>query len=893
MRFRLSLVLWLVLLVAAARAQAPLSPPSPLIEYAGTTGSHGGNLVTLMAAQGAQEMGFSSVAISIYRQLLGQPGGDRTAAALGLATVLLAEGRAAEAEPVLDMIGEPRDSAWHLRKGLAAAQQGAISAAKNERDTSRMAELSPADRGWHLYLQGMIAIAENEPDKAATLFTQAVEAASSTLARGQFLLKREQARLRGGAPVTEARADAMRRNFEQYQGRPLGHGFARSYAVMLDALGRRSDALAVLQNQLVALPAEERTELDETRLLLGMIGGADDGVGRNALDRLLERGSDREKQRVALQLLAAASARNPQRAAFQRQLDALIAAPRAHPILEDLLLFRAQAALSTARAEKTSEGYAQAEDDARTLLQRFPGSPLKAHAYSVLADAAWAQDRYRSAADNAVKARAELPPEPGTTAARAQLGLLIAEAWFRAGVKAGAAGGNGAADFRSSADAYDAVLRDPPPGMALGELMFQRVLAEIEANTPEAASALLDRLAANPAFDAVNRWHAEWNLARALQARGRTSEAYARVNRLLGAGREAADLPVELRARMAWMQARLAAAAGESEQTLKLVDALAATVAGVPAALKSEIASSSELLRAEANFALGRDAAALEMLKKLRGDFPRSSAAVYSYFLEADHYAKQDQIVEAQQLLTKLADDFPEDDYAPFALFQAALQAERRGQDANLAEANKLIEDLLALVQRHPHPKSDQLIFAARLKQGDLLRKLNQFPQAQRAYEELVNKYPQRRDVVLAQLALAETHNAQSVNEPAHAESALVLFEHVRDRVDAPLDARVEAGFNIGYLRARRGETAKAQEIWWTEVVNAFLLDATQASQLGSKGRYWMARTLVELGALFEQQEKLEQAKEAWLLILRAKLGYGETLAKARLARFNLAEVGP
>jgi hypothetical protein len=174
-----------------------------------------------------------------------------------------------------------------------------------------------------------------------------------------------------------------------------------------------------------------------------------------------------------------------------------------------------------------------------------------------------------------------------------------------------------------------------------------------------------------------------------------------------------------------------------------------------------------------------------------------------------------------------------------------------------------------------------------------LWRKLNQFPQAQQAYEELVNKFPQRRDIALAQLALASTHNAQSMNEPSHAESALVLFEHVRDRVDAPLDARVEAGFNIGLIHAKRGETAPAEEVWWGNVVYEFLLKPEAAAQLGDKGRYWMTRTLLELGALYEQQEKLEQAKESWLLILKHKLGYGETLAKARLAKFNLAEIKP
>ena len=108
------------------------------------------------------------------------------------------------------------------------------------------------------------------------------------------------------------------------------------------------------------------------------------------------------------------------------------------------------------------------------------------------------------------------------------------------------------------------------------------------------------------------------------------------------------------------------------------------------------------------------------------------------------------------------------------------------------------------------------------------------------------------------------------------------------------MDVRVEAGFNLGYLFARRGDAARAEEVWWKDVVHEFLVkDPALAAQLGAKGRYWMARTLLELGTLFESQEKLEQAKEAWLLILKARLSPGEDLAKARLARFNLPETKP
>jgi TolA-binding protein len=878
MRVRLSLVLALLGGVASAGGAEPLQAPAPLVAAIPDAPSTGENVVTLLAAQRAQEMGFPSAAAVLYRRLLEAPaspgatagGTDRATLTLGLATALLDDGQPAEAQQVLNQLASPRNAGWHLRAGLAAAELRQFPTAKSEAGAVHANDLPAADRGWMLYLQGTIARADGDHDKAKEFFTQAIEAAGSAQARARFLLRREQTRMRSGSPPSEADAEKVRRNVEQFQGRAVGYGFAQTYAVMLDALGRRSEAVALLRRQLMTLPAEERGELDQTRLLLGLIAGAAEGEGRNALERLLDRGSDRDKQRIALQLLARASTRNPQLAAFRHELDELIGAKSPHPILEDLLLFRAQVALAAARSDRTSEGYAQAEDDARSLLQRFPGSPLKAHAYGVLTESAWDQHRYRTAADNAAKARAALAAGPE----RAALGVLVAEAWYRA------------RDYRSAADAYAAALREPPTGIAPGELMFQRVLAEIQADAPENAATVLDTLARDAQFDPINRWQAEWNLARALEAHGHTAEAFARVNRLLTEpGRQ--SLPAELRARMSWLQARLSFAAGQPEQTLTLVADLGASVAAAPGELRNEIASSSELLRAEASFSLGRDAAALEILKRLRADFPRSDAAVYSYFDEAEYYAKQDKTVEAQQLLTKLADDFPRHAYAPLALFQAALQAERRGQDANYREANRLIEDLV-----NKYADSD-LVFAARLKQGDLLRKLNDFPAAQRVYELLVNKYPQRRDVALAQLALAETHNAQSANEPARAESAIVLFEHVRDRVDAPLDARVEAGFNLGYMRARRGETAKAQEIWWRDVVHAFLLQPAQASQLGDKGRYWMTRTLIELGALYEQQEKLEQAKQAWLLIITSKLGYGEGLARARLARFDLAEAKP
>jgi len=75
-------------------------------------------------------------------------------------------------------------------------------------------------------------------------------------------------------------------------------------------------------------------------------------------------------------------------------------------------------------------------------------------------------------------------------------------------------------------------------------------------------------------------------------------------------------------------------------------------------------------------------------------------------------------------------------------------------------------------------------------------------------------------------------------------------------------------------------------------VTNTFLLDATRAPELGAKGRYWMARALMELGDLYEKQAQLDQARNAYQLVLQQKLP-GAALARQRLARFSPVPGGP
>jgi TolA-binding protein len=647
---------------------------------------------------------------------------------------------------------------------------------------------------------------------------------------------------------------------------------------MLARLDRRSDAVQFLQRDVIlSLPPQDRAGRDEFDFLVGLISGARSTAGRASLFRLLATGVKAERQRQALQLLADASTSEPERGQFRAELNRHLAASAPHPIRETLLYFRGQLAVS-------ERDFAQAEEDANTLLREFPGSPLRAHAHGVLTQSAWSAGRYRLAADCARRAREALPLGTDSAFTRFELRVLEAEAWFRAGLQNPLQGG---VDFRYAADAYEAVLRERPedlrPG-TMGPLMFQRVLAEIKAGSNDAAE-VLDRLARDPAFDPENRWQAEWSVARAMQVKGNAEAAFNRaakgVSMLASTG---SALPADLRVRMAWLQARLAFDTRRFRDTLTLVETLVADTRPLDPVLRGEIVSAGGLLKGRALFALGEEAAALTTLKLLRDTYPRSDAAIYSYLTESAHFESRGNLVAAQLRLNELINnpDYSRSDYLPYALFQTALLSERLGGEDNLNAALRRIEDLVNI----PTAAAQDLVFRARLKQGDLLRRRNQFPQAQQAYEELINKFPQRPDVVLAQLALAECLNARSAAEPAYAEIARLKFEELRDRLDAPADVRVEAGYNLGKLLERSGRLDEAATVWWRDVVVPFLQEAAPAGA-DARRPYWLARTLLDYAALSESRGRLDEAREAYQLIVTAKLGAAEGLARQSLERLG------
>lgn len=866
---KLARLLLLPLSLSAAQLTAQVAGPSPLVgEHATAQVVPGGWIIAEGRADAALQAGFPATATAGYRELLRDPalpGETRQRVTLSLVTALLDAGELAAAESALQGYDGPRTTSYQLRAGLLAVTARRVTAAKAALAAGRIEDLPVADRGWWYFLQASVADADGEIVPANNLYDQAARAAVSDLQRARFVLGQEQSRLRSGQ-ASEAQLVTLRGNMERFQGQRTGYTYVRTYAAALAGLGRAAEAQAVLQRQLAVLPPTERDAADQLGLMLGLIAGENSVAGRQAFRQLLRDGQRPDTQRLALQLLARGARTPAERRQLRRDLSELIGAPTQHAIIEHLIMARAQAALA-------DQDYAPAEEDARALLERYPGSTQKGEALGVRLSVAWELKRYRTAADIAVQLRAVIMDERE----RAELGVLLAEAFFRS------------EDYKNAADAYAAALHELPAVEKAGTLIFQRVLSDIRADQLDSAAKQLDEAATTAGFDAVSRWQAEWNLVKEMQVRGQAAAAQVRVDKLLAGG--AQGVPEDLRIRLMWLRAKLSFDNNQPETTLRQADELLALLArGGQAddALRINVTSTAQLLKAQALLALNRDKEGLEMLDQLRADYRATAAAQYSYLVQAGHLTQRGDMAGAQRVLLSFVDTpaYRQSEYAPLALYEAAINLERQGLDRQLREAyEKMLERLI-----RDYPRSE-LVFYARLKQGDLLRKLNDFASARQVYEDLINNSGQHPDILLAQLALADSLFAQGANSVVNYESASAIFERLRDLPSAPVDLRVEAGFKWGYALAKRAQPAKAQTVFWS-VVDAFLLDAAQAAKLGAKGRYWVSRALLELGQIHEDAGRLDEAQRAYQLIVDQKLS-GVAQAQAKLARFGAGGTKP
>jgi len=268
------------------------------------------------------------------------------------------------------------------------------------------------------------------------------------------------------------------------------------------------------------------------------------------------------------------------------------------------------------------------------------------------------------------------------------------------------------------------------------------------------------------------------------------------------------------------------------------------------------------------------------VLERLRTEFSESSAAERSYLTEANYHASITDFEAAQQTLLALADRYASGDLAPQALFEAGLYCERRGP-AYFAEAVRVYHDL---TERYP---LNPLWFAARVKQGDLLRKMNDFVGAQIIYEHLIHTFPEHPHRYVAELSRADCMLALAKQDEGRLQEAALVLERLIDSPNLPIDVQAEVGYKWGFALLQRDATDQARHVF-TLMAGRFLLDDENVTALGVTGRYWMSRTLLELGTALEQQGELAEARRLYQKMVAYDLP-GRTLAQSRANRLVIA----
>ena len=254
----------------------------------------GNGFALQISAQRALEMGFPSIASDMYQHLLDNPATKaelRNQLVVDLVTALLDEDRTTEASAALQKyIGLPT-AAFRLRQALVAMRERRFDDARNIAAGITVEDLPASDRSWFYFLQGSLPDVARDVNRSVALFQQAVDAAVSVSQRTRFELEKEKAKLNQGE-FSEPRLAILRQSVDRSQGSVMYEAVS-SLAIMLNGLNKKSEAVALLQRELRPLPQEERLTSDKWRLMLGMISGADDAIGRNALGTLLATGSDR------------------------------------------------------------------------------------------------------------------------------------------------------------------------------------------------------------------------------------------------------------------------------------------------------------------------------------------------------------------------------------------------------------------------------------------------------------------------------------------------------------------------------------------------------------------------------------------------------------------------
>lgn len=751
---------------------------------------------------------------------------------------LLGRGHYEKAQSLLAalVVEGPLNQAKLLREAILALVAEDIADASRLLSSIDASVYDSGERAWHRLIRGWLELKAGDLERSGIDFDAAKRFADrqspALAAQIAYLAFRYQLESEDASVSIEE----LRLNHEANRGLEAGFRYGQLLAVALSDEGRNDEAIEVVNAAVEELPDVYVELRDQFLLLQLLLSGADSDLGQNAARRLAVDGASLSLQRIALQHLISESLGDEGRLGetLEETLDLIVDEERSHPLAAEALYYRG------VRRYQLGD-FPGVEDDAYRLMNSFPESAYRRGVLTLLASSSWQRSRFRAAASFLSQARSEFAGSLDDEA----LSILIADCYFRAG---------NAEDFMNAADAYEVALSGVPDREVASQVFFQLVLSHLKAGSIDMAKEVLDDPVRRGMSEPLKVWWGEWMLIKQMRQQGESNEAYERISRHVSL--EGMNSGLQLR--MLWLGSKLAYESslyGETEVWVERMNDVLDENEFRDEVFVEQVRSDGMLTLAESLLELEEEAEGLALLIRLREEFEGSESAERSYIVEARYLSDRDLVVEAQSLLTFLFDNFPDSKFAPLALYEAALNSEKRGLDEYLTQAMELLDRIA-----NDYPDSD-LVYYARLKQGHLLRELNRFGTAEVVYEQLENLYEDRPDRYLAQISLADTLIAQASEDPSKFEAGISRLELLMDLPDVPIGLRVEAGYKRGNAWRNKGDRLKAKSAYWS-LYDLYVVEEMRIQQLDRGGRFWLSRAMLELAEIFEDQAELDTAIE-------------------------------
>jgi len=863
-------------------------------------------------ADQALAAGLSSTAAGFYAQLLADPRLDeksRELAGLGLTAATLERVRLPETKAALRFL--PKSARKTLREGLLALLENDAEGARKLSAELDLAGLPPQEAAWGHALRWMIAAAQGD-NLNATLSQEAIaRTAVSEEQRQRIELLGYRATILAGK-VEDRTLEALRELAERARGTPLAYAYARNLAL---AHAQRKDPKGAAQALAAAgpLPPPRQAEAD---LLAGLILGADNAAGR---DRLKEAARNQANVAVRLTALRALVAAADPRAETEpgRTVDTRAVAnevndfllrqnpgsltyhcPRDPQVLDAIHLARAQLMLFAGSREKARQA---AED----LLREVPASPLAREATRTLAIAAWGDGSFRLAATH-LTALAEASVEPE----RAGLRIAAADCLFLA------------KDFALAEKAY-ATLQLEAADIRLAEDAFhQRVLCLLETSDDAAAWARVAGVIEETARSRRTRtgeplWSAAWSLVEDARKAGRAPEAEQTLVRLRPL---LADARADYALRFTWQAALLAIAQGRLAQAGQLAAEIDRRLENLPAdAALGELRRAVPELRGHAALLKARtalnagSAQGLDELVALRRRFGKVPAAAASYLVEGRHLASVGRHADAQERFEALAKDFQGEptlaEFAALGLYEAAEQAALQAPTAGEGKLKDAVELLERFTETYP---LSPLLTRVTLRRAEILRSLGQFDKALLVLDGLIRERPADAARPLAEMARADAlfglaqlrRDRNGQLDRQRIARAAAAYERIAEAwAKDSADTQTEAWHKWALTLTERAKAETGPEAAATRAEARKVLlravgalrgerPADAAGRFSAEGRLWLARAVLLLGELCEQDGDRAEAIAAYSILVAVNQGLpaglsrlpGQATAESKLA---------